>query len=302
MRIPGTKGPIRKRKIDQLQTTDQNAPIMEEFKPKTKQGKLNKKSFNSMITSFTTSFVDANDTRAEEDDVFDLFRDDNTSEYSSQSTKNSLLSKEEKDFECKLSNFKFGPGAETKFGRSFSNISEATSDPSSNTIEINIDGSDRPQNATSGQTMNNEKAAKGKANKSNISKFAFGKKNSGLNIGEVDLTEHKFWLEVFDFTQDKWVQVEPLRRRVYDDLEDVRRRLHGTASLFIVTFQKYEFKDEEAKKKVERHKYYHARDLTVGYIDRYHKLLVSRRELNLNLWWNQVIGYFKFDPELTSGR
>lgn len=293
MRLPGSKGPVRKRKIDQVQTTDQNAPIVEEFKPKTKQGKLNKKSFGSMITSFTTSFVDTGDIPKTEDDSFDIFRDDSTSDYSNQSTKFSLLTNQDREFESKLSNFKFGP-ARKSFGASTVSNSDTMSQVEDSEASITIDLS-QPSQYT-GQAPQQRKA-----NKSNISKFAFGRKNTGSIVPEIDLSEFKFWLEVFDLDQNKWIHAEPLKRKVYDDQEDIKKRLHGTASLFILSFQKYRYKDEAAKASHEKYKNYYVRDVTINYIERWHRLLVSRRELNLNIWWNQITNYFKFNPEISNG-
>jgi len=284
-RLPGVKGPVRKRKLDQVSTNpDPNAiAVVEEFKPKTKQNKLNKKSFSSMITSFTTSFVDNNDTRdVTDDDFMDIFKDDSGSEFGGNSNSRPLLTKDEREFESKLSNFKFGPGKKSQESetQSESGISAGQTLPSQQTYQYN----------------------KGKANKSNISKFAFGKKNTGTNPVDVNLTEYKFWLEVFDFNQKKWIQVEPLKRRVYDDQEESRKRLHGTAPLFIITFQKYEFRPEFKKFNLEKYRKFYVRDVSVNYIERWHKLLVTRRELNINQWWNQVNMYFKFKPEISNDK
>jgi len=292
-RLPGVKGPVRKRKLEQAQTTiDSNSnAVVEEYKPKLKQNKLNKKSFSSMITSFTTSFVDNTETRdVTDDDFMDIFRDDSNFEYGANSNRGPLLTREEREFESKLSNFNFKPGKK-------SNESETQSE-SGITAGQTFSTQSQPQP----QTYQYNKA---KVHKSNISKYTFGKKNSGTTVGDVDLTEYKFWLEVFDFNQKKWIQVEPLKRRVYDDQEETRKRLHGTAPLFVITFQPYEFKEELKKYNIGKSrpsKNYYVRDVSVNYIERWHKLLVTRRELNINLWWNQVSSYFKFKPDFSNDK
>jgi len=285
MRLPGVKGAIRKRKVDQIQSSDKNA-IVEEFRPKLKAGKLGKKSFSSMITSFTTSFVDKTEEKADEEDFMGLIEDELNSECgNSQSTRYSLLTKEDREFENKMFNFGF------KGGRK-----------SDTTMEVQSEGVEPGQKITyhSGQFSGNNSQSN-KANKTNISKFAFGKKNSNAATApEVDLSEYRYWLEVFDFSQKRWIQVEPLKRKIYEDNEEIKKRLHGSAPLFIITFQKYEFNNEASKFHLEKYKTYYVRDVSVNYIERWHKLLVSRRELNINQWWNQVLGYFKFWPGLSN--
>jgi len=246
-----------------------------------------------MITSFTTSFVDANEEKVDEEDFMGLLDDELGSENSnSQSTRYSSLTKEDREFENKLSSFGFRGGKKTTTN------SEIT--------EMQMDGVEPGQKITisTGKSNSSPHTNKSnKANKTNISKFAFGKKNANVSaVTEVDLSEFKFWLEVFDFSQKKWIQVEPLKRKVYDDNEEIKSRLHGCAPLFIITFQKYQFNDEASKFHLEKYKNYYIRDVSVNYIEKWHKLLVSRRELNLNQWWWQVSGYFKFWPGLSTGR
>jgi xeroderma pigmentosum group C-complementing protein len=37
------------------------------------------------------------------------------------------------------------------------------------------------------------------------------------------------------------------------------------------------------------------KDLTANYNHRWHKVVCSRREVGLDYWWNQIVGYFAFD-------
>ncbi len=147
-KLVGVKAAVRKRKVEQVQTSEKNAPIIEEYRPKLKQGKLNKKSFSSMITSFTTSFVDAQDEKGDEEDFMGLNGDEFTSEFSnSQSTK---VSKEDSEFDSKMLSFKFGLGKKTA-----SNSDSGQKLPANSPSQI---------------------ASAGKANKTNISKFALEKR------------------------------------------------------------------------------------------------------------------------------
>lgn len=107
------------------------------------------------------------------------------------------------------------------------------------------------------------------------------------------------WVEVFDLETERWVHADPMKTRVWDNNEEINKKIHGMPPLFITSFQKYFFKDEETAESQDAYHRYYLSDVTVNYVDRWHKVNVSRRELGLDYWWQQICSYFKFNQDLT---
>jgi len=315
---------VRRRKLEEIESSSKDTPIVEEIKPvkpKEKKAKLNKKTLGTMISNFTTSIADtkstADDSELDMNDksIFEIStdmgsasRDKDSSFGFMNSASNSMANfdapnmldfdKNDLEFESKLSSFRFGsksisivqketPAKKEKKAKKVTGIKKVEKQE---TMEI------QEVNEFESQVQKPKKVAK-----SNIGKYAFGKKTS-LDNGELDLSEYKCWVEVWDFEEERWVQVEPLKNKIYENLEEINKRLHGMPGLFIMTFQKYSFKEGVDPKPIEKHKRYYIRDVTSNYIKRCHKTTVSRRELGLDYWWNQIVTYFKFDPNLSDGK
>ena len=87
----------------------------------------------------------------------------------------------------------------------------------------------------------------------------------------------KFWVEVYDEERNKWVHVDPFQKTVHKGNEEIDKKLSNMPGLYVVSFMPYDFaKPYESLKLHRRHELY-LKDLTVKYIPRWHKVLVSRK-------------------------
>lgn len=287
-----------------------DGPIIQEIKMVTKKTKktLNKRNFGSMVSELTQGIMDSAKGNFHDDEsstAVGRFPDgeDSTSKASAsqivphlEMNLNFLDDEEEKPFfeiDSKLASFKFKSNSV--------NITKKDP-PKGKIVKVKIESS----TAKKSKTEEKPKEDKTSAPNSNlyIDKFSYGKKpdeNRLFLSDDIETPEQKIWLELYDYEDETWYHVEPTKQRINPNATEIHKKMHGVPGLFIITFQKYEFSQEYYKEMIEKYKHYYLRDLTTRYVERHHKMIVSRRELQLDYWWNQIVTYFSFNPELSGG-
>lgn len=126
--------------------------------------------------------------------------------------------------------------------------------------------------------------------------------SSELKSDDHDSSNFKCWVEVFDEDCNKWVHVDPLAKTVYKTNEEINKKLVNMPGLFVVSFVPYTLAKPYHESRLKHHHELYLKDLTPRYIPRWHKVLVSRRQIGLNIWWEQVMGYFGFEKDISSAK
>jgi len=144
---------------------------------------------------------------------------------------------------------------------------------------------------------------KPKGKKGDISSYTFSKKqineDEKSNNDDFDSSEMKVWVEIYDEVYDQWCYIDPLKKIFTEDQVEIDKKLNGVPGLYAIAFQRYEISEDAPKTETSKSKYY-MKDLTSRYVGKWHKVLVSRRQLGLEAWWNQISKYFMFDPFIST--
>ena len=123
---------------------------------------------------------------------------------------------------------------------------------------------------------------------------------SELKSDDHDSTNFKLWVEVFDEDSNKWVHVDPLAKAVYKTNEEITKKLINMPGLFVVSWMPYNLAKPYHDSQLWRYHELYLKDLTAKYIPRWHKVLVSRKQVGLHIWWDQVMRYFGFEKDISA--
>ncbi|EAR83751.1 DNA repair protein Rad4 (macronuclear) [Tetrahymena thermophila SB210] len=115
-------------------------------------------------------------------------------------------------------------------------------------------------------------------------------------------SEIKYWLEVYDEKSQQWICFDAVQNEILERFQILLKQ-NSIPVLFIVGYNKLEFKNEKLKEYVHNKrsmKNLFLFDITDIHCDRYPKIQVSRRELNFDYWWKNLLQHVSFlgNPEL----
>jgi xeroderma pigmentosum group C-complementing protein len=305
-----TPTPLEK-KLSKLSTEKVNKFVGSHLKqsaPRTKKVKLTK----DMIENFSFDVKSDGDERSETSDIDN--NDDTTrntaSSNSNGSGDNATLTKREKvalEFDNKMAAFKLNKKAAPPLTTKKS--VELIEPPKIESFKA------KPKLKAKSKTLEEhkmvrtepKKIVKKQATESEMDEFSFNRKGGKIDSNgdkylsdDCDSTLIKFWVEVHDDRSQIWHYTDPLRRIVDEEKKEIDRKIHNTPSLFILAFQKYDFNADGYKTSIPRLNHLYLKDLTSRYVSKWHKLLLSRRQLGLEAWWNQIKTFFQFHPLISS--
>ena len=81
------------------------------------------------------------------------------------------------------------------------------------------------------------------------------------------------------------MHADPIKTAIFEDNQEITKKIHGMPPMFITSFQKYCFKSEEEMKKQANVNRYYLNDVTCNYTQRWPRIVLSRKELGLDFWW-----------------
>ncbi|KAL4429956.1 hypothetical protein ABPG74_000322 [Tetrahymena malaccensis] len=114
-------------------------------------------------------------------------------------------------------------------------------------------------------------------------------------------SEIKYWLEVYDEKSQRWICFDAVQNEILEKFQILLKQ-NSIPVLFIVGYNKLEFKNEKLNEYIHNKrsmKNMFLFDITDIHCDRYPKIQVSRRELNFDYWWKNLLQHVSFlgDPE-----
>ena len=291
---------------NELEEIDKEDPreesVVEEIKhsqPKRKKLKINKKTLDSMIEKASSMIIE---------DHVSVLEDGLLQDH--QENKNLDEEEEEGDkMDFKLSNFRFEhpkPRTFTKqlgdeMGKMKMVLNDRQNTDQHKSDQIHTYFSQGKQKATDADidAYTFAKTTK-KPQRGNKAKILYENFNTELKSDDHDPANFKFWIEVYDEERKKWFHVDPLKKVVYKGNEEIDKKLSNMPGLFVISFAPYDLRESYNNcQNHSPHKMY-LRDLTARYIPRWHKVLVSRKQVGLDKWWRQITTYYNFEQHISS--
>ncbi|KAL4474683.1 hypothetical protein ABPG72_002276 [Tetrahymena utriculariae] len=114
-------------------------------------------------------------------------------------------------------------------------------------------------------------------------------------------SEIKYWLEVYDEKSQQWICFDAVQNEILEKFQILLKQ-NSIPVLFIVGYNQLEFQNEKLNEYIHNKrpmKNMFLFDITDVHCDRYPKIQVSRRELNFEYWWKNLLQHVSFlgNPE-----
>lgn len=115
--------------------------------------------------------------------------------------------------------------------------------------------------------------------------------NNRLFSDSYEASEYKYWLEIYDYEIQRWIIVNPVLQEIYKEIYPpyIKAKIHGTPALFILSaikFNEYELKKDNF---IFKKSGIFINDVTMKYCEKWTKVLINRRQLNLKFWWEKIL-------------